>query len=138
MVAAPDALRGTGRRHRVAAIGSGVGGLTATKALRYAQVNITDALVFLARIIAQGISHVVIQTPLWLQVIPTIAGLAGTIGLLIALYLPTTLWPPAQAAERRVVFSWRRRCAGCVPSVWRSPQWHRTNSRPRRYAPRRD
>ena len=35
------------RRHRVVAIGSGLGGLTATKALKHAQVNITDALMFL-------------------------------------------------------------------------------------------
>src|SRR5271163_584112 len=35
-------------------------------------------------------------------------------------------------------FSWRRRCAGRAPSVPRSPRRHRTNSRPHRYAPRRD
>jgi hypothetical protein len=91
MVAAPDALRGTGRRRRVAAIGSGFGGLTATKALKHAQVNITDAVVFLVRIIAQGASYVVNQTPQWLQVIPAIAGLAATIGALIALDVRRTL-----------------------------------------------
>ena len=87
MIAAPDALRGTGWRRRVAAIGSGFGGLTATKTLKHAQLNITDAVVFLVRIIAQGTSYVVNQTPLWLQVIPAIAGLAATIGALIALHV---------------------------------------------------
>jgi CHASE2 domain-containing sensor protein len=90
MVAAPDALRRTGRRRRVAAIGSGFGGLTATKALKHAEVNITDALVFLARITAQGASYVVNQTPPWLPVVPAIAGLAATIGAVIALYVQRT------------------------------------------------
>jgi hypothetical protein len=91
MIATTDTVHGTGRRHRVLAIGSGLGGLTATKALRHAQVNITDAVVFLVRIIAQGTSYVVNQTPQWLQVIPAIAGLAATIGALIALHVPRTL-----------------------------------------------
>jgi hypothetical protein len=90
MVATPDTVRETDQRRRVAAIGSGFGGLTATKALRHAEVNITDAVVFLVRITAQGTSYVVNQTPLWLQVIPAIAGLAATIGALIALHVPRT------------------------------------------------
>ena len=113
MIAAPDALPGTGWRRRVGDIGSGFGGLTATKALKHAQLNITDAVVFLVRIIAQGTSYVVHQTPLWLQVIPAIAGLAATIGALIALLVQRT---PG-------------RCAGRIPSVPRSPRRHRTNSR---------
>jgi hypothetical protein len=67
------------------AIGSGFGGLTATKALKHAQVNITDALVFLTRITAQGTSHVVNQTSLWVQVIPATAAVATTVGVLITL-----------------------------------------------------
>jgi hypothetical protein len=90
MVATPDTVRGTDQRRRVAAISAGFGGLTATKALRHAEVNITDAVVFLVRIIAQGTSYVVNQTPHWLQVIPAIAGLAATIGALIALRVPRT------------------------------------------------
>jgi hypothetical protein len=82
MVATPDTVRGTDQRRRVAAIGAGFGGLTATKALRHAEVNISDVVVFLA--------YVVNQTPLWLQVIPAIAGLAATIGALIALHVPRT------------------------------------------------
>ena len=121
MIAAPDALGGTGWRRRVTAIGSGFGGLTATKTLKHAQLNITDAVVFLVRIIAQGTSYVVNQTPLWLQVIPALAGLAATIGALIALLVQRT----------------PRRCAGRIPSVPRSPRRHHTNSRPHRYVPRR-
>ena len=87
MVATPDTVRGTDQRRRVAAIGAGFGGLTATKALRHAEVNTSDVVVFLVRITAQGTSYVVNQTPLWLQVIPAIAGLAATIGALIALHV---------------------------------------------------
>src|ERR1700738_3880523 len=75
------------RRHRFVAIGSGLGGLTATKALKHTQVNITDALVFLTRVTAQGTSHVANQTRLWLQVIPATAGVAATIGVLITLHV---------------------------------------------------
>jgi len=67
------------------AIGSGLGGLTATKALKHSQLNITDALVFLTRISAQGTSHVVHQTSLWVQVIPATAVVATTVGVLITL-----------------------------------------------------
>jgi hypothetical protein len=80
------------RRHRVVAIGSGLGGLTATKALKHAQVNVTDALTFLTRVTAQGTSHVLNQTPQWLQVIPT-AGVAATIGVLIALHVAVAREP---------------------------------------------
>jgi monoamine oxidase len=63
VVATPDTVRGTDQRRRVAAIGAGFGGLTATKALRHAEVNISDVVVFLVRITAQGTSYVVNQTP---------------------------------------------------------------------------
>jgi hypothetical protein len=86
MIATPDTVHGTGRRHRVVAIGSGLSGLTATKALKHAQVNITDALPFLMRVTAQGTSHVLNQTPQWLQVIPA-AGVAATICVMIALHV---------------------------------------------------
>jgi hypothetical protein len=121
MIAAPDTLDGTGWRRRVAAIGSGFGGLTATKTLKHAQLNITDAVVFLVRIIAQGTSYVVSQSPLWLQVIPAIAGLAATIGALITLLVQRT---PG-------------RCAGRIPSAPRSLRRHHASSRPHRYVPRR-
>jgi NADH dehydrogenase len=41
MTAMPDSVDGTGRRHRVVVIGSGFGGLTATKALKRAPVDVT-------------------------------------------------------------------------------------------------
>ena len=41
MTATSDTVDGTGRRHRVVVIGSGFGGLTATKALKNAPVDIT-------------------------------------------------------------------------------------------------
>jgi hypothetical protein len=84
MSATPGPVHGTGRRHRVLAVGSGLGGLTATKALKHAQINITDALVFLTRMTAQGTSHVVNQTSLWVQVIPPTAAVAS-VGVLIAI-----------------------------------------------------
>jgi hypothetical protein len=98
MIATPDTVHGTGRRQRVVATGSGFGGLTATKALKHAQVNITDALVFLTRITAQGTSHLVNQRPLWLEVIPATAAVATTIGVLIALHV-AVVREPKKAAE---------------------------------------
>ena len=85
----PGAVDGSGWRHRVVAIGSGLGGLTATKALKHDLVNITDALVFLTRITAQGTAHVNNQASLWLQVIPTTAAVLTTLGVLITLYAAT-------------------------------------------------
>lgn len=87
VTAMPDAAHGCGWRHRVVAIGSGLGGLTAMKALKHDLVNITDALVFLTRITAQGTAHVHNRTSLWLQVRPTTAAVLTTIGVLITLYI---------------------------------------------------
>ena len=98
MIATPDTVHGTGRGQRVVATGSGFGGLTATKALKHAQVNITDALVFLTRITAKGTSHLVNQRPLWLEVIPASAAVATTIGVLIALHV-AVVREPKKAAE---------------------------------------
>jgi len=78
-------IPGTGRRHRVVAIGSGLGGLTATKALKHDLVNITDVVVVVTRITAQGTAHVHSRTSLLLQVIPTTAAALTTIGVLITL-----------------------------------------------------
>jgi hypothetical protein len=90
MVAASDVSYGTRRRHRLAAIGSGFGGQSAMKALKHAELNVTDAVAFLVRVTAQGTSYVVNHTPLWLQVVPPNAGLAATMGALIALHAPRT------------------------------------------------
>jgi hypothetical protein len=109
MIATPDTVDRTGRRHRVVAIGSGFGGLTATKALKHAEVNITDGLVFLTRVTAQGTSLVVNQAPLWLQAIPAPA-VAATIGVLIALRVALQR-PERQrvAAQAPKVAAWRCR-----------------------------
>ena len=87
VTAMPDTARECGWLHRVVAIGSGLGGLTATKALKHDLVNIADALVFLTRITAQGTAHVHNRTSLWLQVIPTTAAVLTTVGVLITLYV---------------------------------------------------
>jgi hypothetical protein len=75
------------RRHRAVAVGSGFGGLTATKALKHDLVNITDAVAFVMRIAARGTTHVHNQASLWLHVIPTTAALFTTVGVLITLYV---------------------------------------------------
>jgi NADH dehydrogenase FAD-containing subunit len=80
------AMTGTGRRHRVVAIGSGFGRLTATKALKHAETDITDAVTFLTRIAARGTAHVH-PTALWLPVIPMVLAVLTTAGVLITLYV---------------------------------------------------
>jgi hypothetical protein len=87
VTAIPATPHGSGWRHRVVAIGSGLGGLTATKALKHDLVNIADALAFLTRITAQGTAHVHNRTSLWLQAIPTTAAVLTTAGVLITLYV---------------------------------------------------
>ena len=84
--ATPGTVHGSGWRHRVVAIASGLGGLTAMKALKHDLVDITDAVVFLPRIAARGTAHVHNQTSLWLYVIPTTAAVLTTVGVLITLY----------------------------------------------------
>ena len=77
--APPD---GTGQRHRVVAVGYGLGGLTATKALKHSELNITDALVFATRMIAQGTSRLVNHASLWVSVAPATAAVAATVAVL--------------------------------------------------------
>ena len=84
------AIPGPGRRQRVVAIGSGFGGLTATKALKHDLVNITDVVAFLTRFTAQGTAHVHNQASLWLHVMPTAAAVFATVGMLITLYVGFT------------------------------------------------
>jgi hypothetical protein len=103
VTAMPDAAHGCGWRHRVVAIGSGLGGLTATKALKHDLVNITDVLVFLTRITAQGTAHVHNRTSVLLQVIPTTAAALTVIGVLITLYVAVIRdrqGPPKNIARR--------------------------------------
>ena len=72
-------------RHRVLAIGSGLGGLTATKALKHDLANIADAVVFVARLAAQGTTRVVNQPSPWVQVTPPTAAVLTAFGVLITL-----------------------------------------------------
>jgi hypothetical protein len=89
--APPEAYFETGllpaTRHRVVAVGSGLGGLTATKALKHDLANIADAVVFLTRMAAQATSRVVSQPSPWVQVIPATAAVLTAFGVLITLYI---------------------------------------------------
>ena len=60
-----------------------------------------DALTFVGRINALGPPIVANQTPLWLQEVQAVAGIATTIGVLIALYIAAIREPRKDAAERR-------------------------------------
>ena len=119
--AMPSTQQGIGRRHRVVAIGSGLGGLTATRALKHDLVNIADAVVFLTRITAQCAAHVNTRTSLWLQVIPTTAAVLTTVGVLVTLY--------GAAVRRRTVTyeensetATAARHLSCQRLLWRSPR----------------
>jgi hypothetical protein len=69
------------QRHVILAIGSGLAGLTATKALKLAQLNITDALVFVTGIAVHGTSHFLRQASQWTPVFPAVV----TVSILVAL-----------------------------------------------------
>jgi hypothetical protein len=73
-----------GQRNALLAIGSGLTGLTATKALKYSQMNITDALVFVARIAAQSISHVAGRASHWAPFVPAVLTASILIALAVA------------------------------------------------------
>jgi CHASE2 domain-containing sensor protein len=76
----------TGQRHAILAIGSGLAGLTATKALKLSQLNITDALVFVTRFVAQGTSRFVSQASQWTPVIPAVVTLSILAALSVAAF----------------------------------------------------
>ena len=100
----PTPPDGTGQRHRVVAVGSGLGGLTATKALKHAEMNITDALVFVTRMTAQGTSRFVNHASLWVQVAPATAAAAATVGVLIALFVGVVSGPTKNVVTQ--VYYW--------------------------------
>ena len=60
-----------------------------------------DALTIVGRIEALGPSIAASQTPLWLQEVQAVAGIATTIGVLIALYIAAIREPRKDAAERK-------------------------------------
>ena len=70
-----------GQRRAILAISSGLTGLTASKALKFSQVNITDALIFVTRIAVQSTSHFVSQSSHWTPFLPAVV----KAGVLIAL-----------------------------------------------------
>src|ERR1700753_1366583 len=81
-IATLSASRGAaGHRHALLAIGSGFTGLTATKALKFSQMNVTDALVFVTRIAAQSMSHLASQGSQWTPFAPAVV----TASVLLAL-----------------------------------------------------
>jgi hypothetical protein len=60
-----------------------------------------DTLAFVGRINALGAPIAAHQTPVWLQEVQAVAGIATTIGVLIALYIAAIREPRKDAAERR-------------------------------------
>ena len=74
----------TGQWHSVLAIASGLTGLTATKALKLAQLNITDALVFVTGMAAHGTAHVVRQASHWTPVFPAVVTVSVLVALAVA------------------------------------------------------
>lgn len=73
----------TVQRHRVVALGSGYGRLTATRTLKHADNS--DALTLVMRIAGRGTAHVHLHTTLWLQVIPPTAAVLAPAGALVTL-----------------------------------------------------
>jgi len=86
--ATPDAACGRCRRYRAMAIG--FGGMTATKALKHFQINLTDVLVFLSRLTAQATSHVITPTSHMAEVV-TATALTATLVVYIALSATATV-----------------------------------------------
>jgi hypothetical protein len=81
LAAPPDV---TGQRHAILAIGSGLAGLTATKALKLAQLNITDALVFVTGMVARTTSHVARQASHWTPLFPAVVTVSVLVAVLAA------------------------------------------------------
>jgi monoamine oxidase len=138
--APPEAYLETGllpaTRHRVVAVGSGLGGLTATRALKHDLANIADAVVFLTRMAAQGTSHVVSQTSPWVQVIPATTAVLTTFGVFVTLHVTVARgWKTAphtgrnhrtqidalySADRRRYEISAAASHSSCNGCLWRS------------------
>lgn len=74
----------SGQRHPILAIGSGLAGLTAIKALKLSQLNIIDGLVFVTSMAAHGTSHVVRQASHWTPLFPAIVTVSVLVALLAA------------------------------------------------------
>jgi hypothetical protein len=72
----------TARRHVLIAIGSGLTGLAATKALKLAQLNITDAAVFVGGVAVRCFTYVMRLASPWTPVVPAI--ITSSVLLLLA------------------------------------------------------
>lgn len=73
-----------GQRHALLAIGSGLTGLAAIKAIKFSQLNITDALVFVTGIAARGTSHFASQASHWTPFVPAVLTASVLIALAVA------------------------------------------------------
>lgn len=71
----------TVRRHRIVALGSGYGRLTATRTLKHG--DHPDLFTFLLRIAGRGTADVHFHTTLWLQVLPPTAAVLTAAGALV-------------------------------------------------------
>ena len=103
----------SGQRHPIFAIGSGLTGLTATKALKLAQLNITDALVFVTRFVAQGTSRFVSQASYWTSLIPAALTLSVLVALSVAAVVDIVKLIAAQPNYR-----WSTHSAGQADSAY--------------------
>jgi len=102
-----------GQRHALLAIGSGFTGLTATKALKFSQMNVTDALVFVTRFAAQSISHLASQASQWTPFVPAVVTASVLIALAVtaaANIVELIVAPPSSA--------WTARSAETVDSFY--------------------
>ena len=102
-----------GQRRALLAIGSGLTGLAAIKALKFSQLNITDALVFVTGIAARGTSHVVSQASHWTPFIPA----AVTASVLIALAVAAVAHI-AELIAAEPNYSWTSRSSAPVDSFY--------------------
>jgi hypothetical protein len=76
-------MTGAVQRHRVVALGSGYGRLTATRTLEHG--DHPDVFTFLLRIAGRGTAHVDLHSALWLQVISPAAVVLTAAGALVTL-----------------------------------------------------
>ena len=90
----------SGQRHPIFAIGSGLTGLTATKALKLAQLNITDALVFVTGMAVHAASHLVRQASQWTPLFPTAVTVSMLVALLAAAAINVVKLAAAQPGSR--------------------------------------
>jgi hypothetical protein len=121
--AMPGTAHRTGSRHRVVAIGLGWVGLSASKALKHDLVNITDVLVFLTRVTAQGTARVHNRTSLWPQVTLTAAAVLTTVGVFITLYVTAAVRGRKGTTQERSETATAATYLRCQRRRW---HWRRT------------